>query len=361
MPIFPFGNDPAKIAGYQAFWKRTDVKRPLVGFSIKSWFPLEEFEASRAWQSQRVLTPDMVDPEGFLDDQERLLREGERMNDDILRGASPSQAVFWLCGMLGATLRILPGNTMAEEVMLPWQDILDMRLNRESPWFRKYIACAEALVRRADGRFPVSHGTLIGPTDLLAVFRGHTQSLMDLLEAPAQVQKALWKFAEIFQEITEEAWKHLPRFGNGYFDAQYQLWGEKPIIRMQEDAIAVYSPKLYRKFVQPIDQYLAKHFAGSFMHLHSTSMFVLDALLEIDGLQCFEVNYEVGSGGPDITGMVPFFQRFQDAGRALIVRGSFTPDELRYLVDAIDPRGLYLYIMVEDMTEVEALRPVLGM
>jgi hypothetical protein len=156
-------------------------------------------------------------------------------------------------------------------------------------------------------------------------------------------------------------WKRLPRFCGGYFDAQYQLWTEKPIIRMQEDAIAVYSPKLYRTLVQPVDQYLAQQFGGSFMHLHSTSMFLLDALLEIEDLHCFEVNYEVGSGGPDIQGMTPYFRKFQETQRALVIRGSFTPDELRYLVDCLDPRGLYLYIMVQNMQEVETLRPIVGM
>ena len=107
---YPFGNDPAKIEGYRAFWNRSPVKRPLVGFSIKSWFPLQEFAASAAWQEFEVLTPDMIEPEAFLDDQERLLAEGEVMGDDILRGASPSQAVPWLDGMVGATLRILQSN-----------------------------------------------------------------------------------------------------------------------------------------------------------------------------------------------------------------------------------------------------------
>ena len=103
---FPFGNDPAKIARYRAFWARADVPRPLVGFSFKSWFPLDEFSASARWPKDQPLTPDMVEPEEFLDDQERLLREGEQIEDDILRGASPSQAVFWCCGSLGAAMRV---------------------------------------------------------------------------------------------------------------------------------------------------------------------------------------------------------------------------------------------------------------
>ena len=66
----------AKIDGYRAFWERSPVKRPLIGFSIKSWFPLQEFSASAAWQEQDKLVPEMIEPEAFLDDQERLLREG---------------------------------------------------------------------------------------------------------------------------------------------------------------------------------------------------------------------------------------------------------------------------------------------
>ena len=361
MNAHPFGNDPAKVEGYRRFWARVPVKRPLVGLSIKSWFPLDEFAASRAWYGRDVLTPEMVDPVAFLDDQERLLREGEQMDDDILRGASPSQAVPWLDAMLGAKLRILPGNVLGEEQTLPWEVVTQPRLDTQNPWYRTYMAFGQALAARSAGRFPVSHGTLHGPTDVFATFRGHTQSLIDLLEEPGQSADALWRYARIFGEVTERFWAQTPRFCDGHYDAQYQLWTPGPTIRMQEDAIAVYSPKLYRRFVQPLDRWLAQSFPSAFMHLHSTSMFLLDPILEIEELHCLQVNYEVNSGGPDVRGMLPFWRAIQRAGRSLLIRGGFTPDELRILVDGLDPSGLYLYLMVQDMREVERLRPIMGM
>jgi hypothetical protein len=357
----PFGNDPAKIDRYRAFWQCAPVDRPLVGFSFKSWFPLREYAASAAWEGQDDLTPDMVEPDAFLDDQERLLREGETLDDDILRGASPSQAVPWLAGMLGARLRILPGSILGETRHLLWEELEDVYLDRESPWFEKYIAFVQALVQRAGGRFPVSHGTLVGPTDLHAMLRGHDQSVLDLLEAPERAERLLWQLAEIFCQITDAAWEHIPLYHGGYYDAQYQLWAPGPIARMQEDASGLYSPPLYRRFVQPVDRMIAERYPCAFIHLHSTSMFLLDAFLEVKGIRCFEVNYEVGSGGPPIAGMIPYFQQIQDAGRPLLIRGSFTPDELRALTAVLDPRGLYLYIMVETIKEVEMLRPLLGM
>ncbi len=355
-----FGNDRAKVDRYRAFWARATVERPLVGFSIKSWFPLQEFSASAAWQDRRVLTPEMIEPEAFLDDQERLLREGEVIDDDIFRGASPSQAVPWLDGMLGATLRILPGTVLGVERTLAWDDLAALRLDPQNPWFTKYIEFIETLVRRSAGRYPVSHGALIGPSDIAALVRGHTQSVLDLVESPDQMRRLLGWCGAVFRQITDEAWRRIPLYHGGYFDAQYQLWSPGPIVRLQEDAAGVFSPRLYREFLQPVDREVASRFSSTFIHLHTNAMFLYDHFLEVEEIRCFQVNYEPLSGGPPVSGMIPAFRKIQAAGRPLLVRGSFTPNELRLLVDSLDPRGLYLYIMVASLAEVERLREVLG-
>lgn len=360
MDTIPFGNDPEKIGRYKAFWSRSLTGRPLVGFSIKSWFPKEEFAASRIWKAGTELTPDMIDPFDFLDDQERLLREGERMNDDIIRGACPSQAVPWLCGMLGSKLKILPGSALAEEEHRTWEEIERIDIAQDNPWYKKYMEFAEALSRRADGRYPISHGTLIGPSDILAALRGHTQSLLDLLEEQEKAQHVIMKFGRIFESITEELWNRIPLYHGGYFDAQYQLWVPGPVIRMQEDAAAVYSPELYRSILKPVDKFLASRFECNFFHLHSTSLHVLPDILDIEELRCFQINYENDSGGPDIEGMLPHLKSIQASGRPLIIRGSFTPFEAGRLVDELDIAGLYVYIMVEDMKTADSLRGVFG-
>lgn len=360
MPKAAFGNDPAKIARYRAFWDRDEVARPLVGFSLVGWFPLSEFAACKAWGNADYLTPGMIDPEAFLEDHLRMLREGELVDDDLIRGACPTQvAVPFLPGMVGARMRILPHNVMGEEEHRGWDDALAVRLDPENPWFRKYLEFAATLVRAAAGRFPVSHGAEVGPTDLHAILRGHTQSIIDLADEPGKSAALLWRLGEIFREATEAIWKRLPLFCGGYFDAQYSLWAPGPVARMQEDATAVYSPALYRRFVQPVDRMIARSFSNCFIHLHSTSMFLLDAFLEIGEIQCYEINND--ALGPPVRDMVPYFRRVQKAGKPLLVRGSFTPDEMRLLVDSLDPRGLFLNIMVSNMKEIEALRPIVRM
>jgi hypothetical protein len=355
-----FGNDPAKIERYRAFWERADATRPLVGFTMRGWFPLDEYRASRAWPVDSRLVPAMVDPEAFLEDEERLLGEGEVLDDDIIRGEMPAAAVIpWLSAMLGSTLRVLPGNVLGEDRSASWAEMDALALDREGPWHRKYIEFAEALVRHSGGRYPVSHGAFVGPCDILGELRGHTQSIIDIVDEPERAMRALWRAGHALDEITADLWAHVPLWHGGYFDATYQLWAPGPIIRMQEDASGLYSPALYREFLQPVDRYLAGRYANSFVHLHSTSMFILDAFLEIEEIGCFQVNLDVA--GPSFAETLPHFRAVQDAQRPLVIRGSFTPDEARLLMDELDPRGLYLFTSVKDLREAEALRPILGM
>lgn len=357
---FSYGNNPAKLGRYRAFWERASVERPLVGFTLAGWFPLQEFAACRPWQSRVHLTPDLITPEAFVEDHVRLLEEGDLIEDDLIRGACPAQLAFpWLPGMLGCPVRILPETIAGEERCLEWDEALAVRLDGEHGWFGKYVEFADALVRRSGGTFPVSHSAEIGPTDLHALLRGHTRSLLDLVDEPAKSAALLERLGGIVCELTDRLWRRLPLFHGGYFDAQYSLWAPGPIVRMQEDATAVYSPAMYRRFVQPVDRAIARRYECSFMHLHSTSMFLLDAFLEIEEIRCFEINQDVL--GPTVARMIPHFQKVQRAKRPLLIKGSFTADELKLLADSLEPRGLFLNVMVDCADAAGELRLALRM
>jgi hypothetical protein len=360
MSKIPFGNDPKKIEKYIAFWNRKDIGRPLIGFTFRGFFPLEEYSVTRSWELDTVLTPDMIKPEDFMDDEIGILKEGEILNDDIIRGDSPVAAVVpWLSGMLGAPLRVLPGNVLGEELNLPWDRLENISLDRNNPWFKKYIEFIKVLVKRADGLFPVSYTAFRGPSDLIQLLRGASQSIMDFIDEPARATRLLWKVSELFIEITEEAWKYIPLYQGGYFDGMYQLWAPGSIVRLQEDASGLYSPDLYRKYLQPVDRMIAAHFDNSFIHLHSTSMFILKEILEVEELKCFEINND--DGGPSIEEMIPYFKMVQEADRPLLIRGHFKPEDIRLLINSLESRGLFLYILVKDLNEVKAIKDVLGM
>ncbi|MBW1700150.1 MAG: hypothetical protein JRH18_15760 [Deltaproteobacteria bacterium] len=354
---YPFGNDPSKVENYKKFWNRQPVDRPLTGFSFKTWFSILEYSATRKWRTNEWLTPDMVLPENFLEDQEKLLKEGEVLDDDILRGACPLQGIRWFPAFLGFDLQILGESISSRDKCLSWEEIDNLKLDFNTPWFQKYIEFTQVLVKHAKGRYPVSHGTLVGPSDMGAILRGHTQMAYDLFDSPEQTAAMFQKMGRFFCRILEEQRKHIPLFQSGYFDAQYQLWAPEPTIRLQEDNAFLFSPQLYRKFLQPADREMAASYPCSFIHLHSTSMYLLDAFLEIEEIRAFQMNIEPFN--IPCKGMIPYFRQVQQAERPLLIRGSFEPDELKLVLDSLDPAGLYLYIMVRDEKEADILKKIL--
>ncbi len=175
-----FGNDPDKIGRYQQFWNRESVSRPLTGFSMAGWFPLTDFRACRAWHA-RYVTPEMIDPGAFLEDHLRILSEGEWTGDDMIRGVCPGQvAIPWLPAMLGCRIHVLPDSLLGEEQTLSWEQARAVYPDCAGAWFQKYAQFLAALVRLSGGAFPVSHTPELGPTDLHAVMRGHTQKSQPL-------------------------------------------------------------------------------------------------------------------------------------------------------------------------------------
>ncbi len=355
-----FGNLRVKTERYRKFWSRESVQRPLVGFTQIGWFPLNEFAAAKCWAGCEYITPETIDPAQLVPDHVRMVAEGDLIEDDLIRGIGPmSVALPFLPAMLGSRLRLLADNVLGVEQNLSWDEALAVRLDSEGPWYLKYMELVGALVSAAEGRFPVSHGAEIGPTDIHAVLRGHTQSIIDSVEEPERTQRLLARAGGWLAELTEAVWNRLPRFEGGWFDGQYCLWAPGPIARLQEDASAVYSPALYRRLVKPVDRVLSRRFECAFMHLHSTSMFLLDEFLAIEELNCFEINHDVS--GPPLADMIPCFRQVQAARRSLVVRGAFSPDELRQLTDALDARGLFLLIMIRDFAEIDELKRILGM
>ena len=356
---YPFGNDPAKTRRYREFWDMNLSGRPLVGFTFKGWLPVEEYRITSSWPLDSYLTPDMVDPADFLADQDRMIAEGERMDDDIIRGGCPHQGIPWNCAVIGGELRILPGSLLAEDKNLQLEEIPQIRTDASNPWMKVYLEYVDALIAHADGAYPVSHGCVVGPTDLAVILHGHTNTAISMMDGTPGIGELFEKMGDVFTATRDAVWDRIPLWQGGYYDAQYYLWAPGPIARLQEDALPIFSPTLYRKYVQHIDAAIAERYAYTFMHLHSTSMFVLDELLEIRGIKAFEVNNDVG--GPPVSEMIPHIRKIQESGRPVIFRGAFTPEEMRLIVSRLDCSSLYLHIMVEDMGEVEPLKKLLGM
>jgi hypothetical protein len=116
------------------------------------------------------------------------------------------------------------------------------------------------------------------------------------------------------------------------------------LVRYEEDATILFSPKLYREFFQGCDRRIAASFDYALIHTHSATHKLINDLLSINELPAIQVILD--PTGPTIKEMVPLLQKIQAAGKALLITHELTDDHLNTLLGELSPRGLAVERMI---------------
>jgi len=338
-----------KIDKYRQFWSMSDVRRPLIGLDIGGYFPLSRFTVPA--EENQEIRPGMIEPESYLTDYEEFLRASNSVEDDLLKGVSPISAVPWMEAMLGCTVKRGGDSIWAQERHGSWEKLLSMKLDTENPWFAKYLEFIEILQEHFRNVCPVGQPILRGMSDLTAVLRGNSQSIMDCFDYPDETRKLVEICRNAFLQVMDEQFKRLEPFHGGYFIEQYSLWAPDRIVRLQEDASALLSPELLSQFIIEPDRFLAARFPCSFIHLHTSSLFLLDLFLGIEELDVIQINKD--ASGMKVPEIIPYFQSVQRARKRLVIRGPITKEDMRLLSDNLSPNGLLIQTIVNSPREAE--------
>ena len=346
-------NPAEKLERHRRFWNRKPTDRPLVGFTIGSYFPAHRFNAAQGLlQENELISPDMLPVETYLEDYERLYDLSLAIDQDLFWVAEPFTGIPWMEAILGCEIRgasdsIWTGHWLDDLKKFP--DRIDLDKNE---WFLKYVEFVERLVDHSQGRFAVGQPIFRGPVDMLAALRGHERAVMDFFDAPAQTMRVLKVLTDTFIDVVRRHQAMVPRIHNGYAIGFYYLWTPTQAIWLQEDASALLNPSMYREFIFSLDQRIAATFDYSLFHLHPASLFILEHLLEMDTLKAIQINKDVG--GPSISEMMPAFSEVLNR-KCLVIWGQLDPDEIAEIFAELSPRGLALHMVVETVEEARFL------
>ena len=338
-----------KIKKYHDFWFGAKVERPLIGFSLGGWFPLQSYTAIHKFRGKGRLTPDQVQPEEFLPDYDRIVAQWNSVEDDVLRGVAPIPPFPWLEAMLGSPVQVGEESIWAEEGGFDFANTSKLDFSPANPWRRKYLEFVAVLKDHFGSRVPVGQPILRGVSDMIAALRKTSQMIFDLYDFPEEYKKLGKSCTDLIIGLVREQQRLTGPFAGGYFVEQFSLWAPDRIIRMQEDASALFSPALYDKLLQEEDRRQADAFAYSLIHLHSSSLFLLDRILNVEPILCFQINKDAAASIPE---EIPYFQMVQKKGKKLLIRGKLDLEDLSLLRKNLSPRGLYLQIVVESPAEI---------
>jgi hypothetical protein len=246
-----------------------------------------------------------------------------------------------------------------EEVAEP-EKLPPLRFDPANAWWRITEDIIRQCVQSASGKYLVGCPDLIENVDVLSSLRGAQTLLVDMLDRPEWVERAVWEINEVWYAAYQRI-HDLIRLedGSAAFGAFY-LWGPGRTAKLQCDASAMFLPPMFRRFVMPALSAQCSWLDHSLYHLDGTQAVQhLDALLEIEPLDAIEWTPQAGIETGGHARWHVMYRRILAAGKGVQVV-NVEPAELLPLLDAIGRKGVYVMIQFKDEREAEQVLARVG-
>jgi hypothetical protein len=335
---------------HEAFLRCEKVDRPLLGAWIGGYYPAEQFpQGHHGWRAGQLLQPTDVCFDAFRDDYELLYRTHQQAHDDFFYVGSAYWGIPWLEAILGCAVHV--GETSCWTEMCP-MDRSDMsRLGfdlQDSAWFRCLMRFTGDLLQFAEGRFPVCAPLLRGPGDAACALYGPEAVAMALIDREPWIDELLAHCARIRREILEHLHHVIPAWFGTHAAGGYpsKVWTARTVAYYQEDSAAILNPRLFVDHLLPPARVTKPPADVHFIHLHSSCLYMVDALLADDMFSVIEVNLDHPGSGPPLARYLPTLQRIQRAGRPLLLWGEIGSSDWDLLQRELSPVGLSIQPIV---------------
>lgn len=183
----------------------------------------------------------------------------------------------------------------------------------DNPWWRRVQDIGRAAVQRFGDRVIIGQTDIGGNLDILASLRGTEKLLIDVIDAPEEVERltqeltALWLryYDELQSIIFSEAlggacWSPVWFPGRGYM--------------LQSDFSYMISPRMFKRFVLPDLIACTEAMDYGFYHMDGKGQIPhLDMLLSIPRLR--GIQWQPGAGAPMAEGWIDLLERIRDGGK----------------------------------------------
>lgn len=239
-----------------------------------------------------------------------------------------------------------------------WFEPTIFDLEKQQPCFdpnnkslKEQLDLYQYLVDHSEGRYLVSMPDHVGAADALSHLMGSETLLIEMIERPKLVKKAIDAINDGLEIISKSFYRVVKDEDGGSTIGWLGTWGRGLHMQMQCDLSVMLSPESFRKFLIPelerqmdwID-YPLYHLDGMAQLRH------LDMLLGLPRLKMIQWTNVVGQPPP--IAFINDFKRIQQAGKCLYL--SVSPEEIPLIMDSLSSKGLFLSVNAEN--ESDAMR-----
>jgi hypothetical protein len=310
---------------------------------------VEQFpQGTGSWRPGQLIQAEDVRFEAFQGDYQHLYDVHAQIADDFFYVGSAYWGIPWMEAIMGCA--VYAGKTSAwtkpclERLVPP--DNPESSLDKNL-WFRGLLQFTKELVDFAQGRFPICAPLLRGAGDVAAALRGTETFVLDLIDSPDAGKHLLEICAAVRLEVLARLNDMIPAWRETHAAGGYpsRIWSKRTVAYNQEDCDAYLSPDLYRAFLLPVARKMAAAAEVNFMHLHSGCLYPVDILLEDGTYDIIEINIDHEGVAPPLRQLLGVLKKIQQSGKALLLWGRMSDEDLAYLSQELDPAGLSLQPM----------------
>ena len=314
-----------------AAWWAGELERPLV--------IIETIDQFDIWASDFPLeTP--VDE--VLDHFQARL-EAARFYGDAWPKWWPNFGPGIVAGFLGAQVHCVPGTVWFS----PYPDrepanIEDIHpvYDTDNAWWRRVVELTRAAVARWGDRVCVGFTDLGGNLDILASLRGTQELLLDLHDAPREVERLASEITRLWLRYYGEL-DGIIRQGNRGMTPWAGIWSPGRCYMLQSDFAYMISPHMFERFVLPDLAACCKALDHAFYHLDGKGQIIhLDMLLSLERLR--GIQWIPGDGQPTPEKWLPLLKRIRDGGK--LCQLYVSPEGARTIVHELGGRGFAFYV-----------------
>ena len=198
----------------------------------------------------------------------------------------------------------------------------------------------------------VTDFALGGTMDNLAALYGTENLLIDLIEQPEKVNRALSELKQVWIEAFTDMNAIIAEAGNRGGIGWAGIWAPGTTFPIQEDISYMLSPTMFREFCLPHIRDYVDAMGFPLYHLDGVGAIPhLDALLEIDALKV--IQWVPGAGREDVAEWYELIAKILAAGKSCQVYAR--ADEIPGLIDATGSRGLLISCLDADEAQADTV------
>lgn len=325
-----------RVESVWAEWWAGELDRPLVVLECVEWADL--------------LTPHYAST--FLGNYPLDLPPGELLELFVPR----LEATHWLgdafprfwpnfgpgivAAFAGARVHPVPDTTWFSPKQTGAIEELRVTCEAQNAWWQRVYEVTLAAVQRWGRQLAVGLTDLGGNLDILASLRGTEQLLLDLYDAPEQVDRLVCEITENWLLCYDKLHAPIQAAGRG-ITCWGPCWSPGRGYMLQSDFAAMISSAMFRRFVLPDLAACSDVMDYAFYHLDGKGQIGhLDALLSLPRLR--GIQWVPGDGQPPAEHWLPLLRRIRDGGK--LCQATVTGEGALTIVRELGGKGFVLLI-----------------